>query len=94
MCQIGWHTIGTRRSLEVRVRISFDHRTDPDDALARARGRKRVGRKHNHLPSLKVIARRRRTAARRQEIENALRRKRDELVAAYWRGEVECYPSA
>jgi hypothetical protein len=76
------------------MRIDIDGTTDAHEALARAQGRKRVGRKHLHKPSLKVVERRRRSAARRQVIASGKRRKWGEMVAAYWRGEIECYPSA
>lgn len=64
------------------------------EALARARGRKRVGRKHLHKPSLRIVEKRRRGAAVRRAAEAAKRRQWGEMVRAFWRGESECYPSA
>lgn len=66
-------------------------RIETDD-LERARGRKKVGRKHNHQPrgrALEKLHRAKLIRARQRQLE---RIKFSSLVAAYWRGEIENYP--
>lgn len=75
----------------MRIAISSD--MDHDEALARANGRKRVGRKHNHQPRGRAIERRKRAQKIALQHEALLRRKFSERVAAFWRGEIECFPS-
>lgn len=75
------------------MRIDIDATVNHDAALARANGRKVVGRKHNHQPRGRAIERRK--AAKRRALAQAelLRHKFSLRVAAYWRGEMENYPN-
>lgn len=70
--------------------MTFDG--DPDEALFRSWGRKRVGRKHNHQPRGRAREKRRAGQMRALQMENEQRRKFTERVAAYWRGDIECHP--
>lgn len=61
-------------------------------ALARVRGAKKPGRKHNHTPRGRALQKQLETPVRRQRLENARRKKLNALVAAYWRGEHDEHP--
>lgn len=67
-------------------------RIDTDD-LERARGRKKVGRKHLHQPRGRALQKRLLSPFLRQKLDNIKRHKFSRLVAAYWRGEIKNYPT-
>lgn len=66
-------------------------RIDTDD-LERARGRKKVGRKHNHQPRGRALQRIVNHLAQAARERNRLRRIFNAKVEAYWRGERDGYP--
>lgn len=74
------------------MRIDIDAGVDRYDALDRAKGRKRVGRKHNHQPRGRARDKRLaalKRAAIHREVE---RRKFNDRVRAYWLGLVDAHP--
>lgn len=66
-------------------------RIDTDD-IERARGRKKVGRKHNHQPRGRAIQRAINRRKAREQLEVIARQRFNRLVAAYWRGHLESHP--
>jgi hypothetical protein len=75
------------------MRVMIPSGTDREDALERARGRKKVGRKHNHQPRGRALERRHRAKLIRAEQRRLERAAFAAKVAAYFRGEVETYPA-
>jgi hypothetical protein len=75
------------------MRISIPNGTSHSEALERAQGRKKVGRKHSHQPRGRALERRHRAKLIRAEQRRVERAAFAAKVAAYFRGEVENYPA-
>lgn len=74
------------------MRIEFPNSMPHDLALMRARGRKKVGRKHNHQPRGRALEKRLKSPMRRQKLMVAQRKKFSAKVRLYWMGQAEAYP--
>ncbi len=75
------------------MRQTFDANTPREVALSRARDSRKVGRKHNHQPRGRALEKRLGSPRRRQLRDIALRKKLSLKIAAYFRGELECFPN-
>jgi hypothetical protein len=74
------------------MRIAIPNGTPHAEALARVRGAKKPGRKHNHQARGRALEKQLQTPKRRQELENARRKKASALVSAYYRGKIDVFP--
>jgi IS5 family transposase len=75
------------------MRQTFDSDTPREVALARAKARRNVGRKHNHQPRGRALERRYRAKLIRARQRELARIAFSAKVAAYFRGDVENYPA-
>jgi len=74
------------------MRIEFDASHDHDDALSRAKARKRVGRKHNHQPRGRAFEKRQQAVKRAAIALVEKKRKYTAKVRAYWLGLSDVHP--
>lgn len=74
------------------MRIDLPNNMPHWQALERARGRKAVGRKHNHQPRGRAMEKRLSSPKRSQAMVNIQRKKFAAKVRAYFLGQLESYP--
>jgi hypothetical protein len=76
------------------MRQTFDQNTQHEVALSRARDSRKVGRKHNHQPRGRALEKRHRAKLIRAKQRELARIAFSAKVAAYFRGEIDGYPTS
>jgi hypothetical protein len=54
----------------------------------------KIGRKHTNAPSARVKAKKAKSIAARIKIKNGKNKKKKQSIAAYYRGEIENFPTS
>lgn len=74
------------------MRLEFDQNVSVSEQLLRVAGYKEPGRKHQKRPGIRALERRKAAKIKRQKMHNVAHKKFKAKVAAYWNGELDCYP--
>ena len=75
------------------MKLDFDINTPLLEQRMRVAAAKKPGRRHHHKPSATVVQRKKESVKRRIKLASVQAKKFKNKVAAYWRGDVDCYPS-
>ena len=76
----------------VAMKMDFDASVSRIEQLMRSAGARKVGRKHNHTPSRRVLDRRKAAHVRSCKMAAIKSKAFKQQVAAYWRGELDNFP--